>query len=462
MTLLSGTTLAMAVSFAAQPVLTRLYPPESFGVFSALQSILTILIPLASLRYEDALMIPDRDEDALPILGLSLCLVAGASILSVLLIYLAPWIYPGFARPELYAWLLWLPPMLIAVRYAKLGELWLSRQKKYATVSNGLIAQSGVNAALRIGIGRISGAPLGLFVGYLAGQLTTAVWYTAKILRPGNRTFLHAFDRKAMWHAMKRFKGFPRYSMPSTFLIALNTRLPFLLLLYFFDEAAVGHFDRAWFLFAIPLSLFGNSIAQVFFVEGTEAHRLNRLSEMIVRVHRRLIMIGLFPTLGMIIAGPHVFAFILGDQWVVAGEYARWITPWIFLSSLAAPLTRVFDILEKQRLDLFTSIVMFVIQTAALIAGGITGELITCLLYLCVGGCAARVIQLTAICWLGKVPIRRFLADYLTYLALAAPFLVALGFIARLGHAWLTTLAFALGGAAFLGLGIRLLSRKPR
>ena len=67
LTLMVGTTLSQAVPIAIMPILTRIYTPEDFGLYAIYGAIITILGTIASGRYELAILLPDKDEDAINI-----------------------------------------------------------------------------------------------------------------------------------------------------------------------------------------------------------------------------------------------------------------------------------------------------------------------------------------------------------------------------------------------------------
>lgn len=453
-TLLSGTTLALIIAYLAQPVLTRLYPPESFGLFEAFLAIVSILIPLTSLRYEDAIMLPEKDKEAFHVLGVSIVLILVICMFSITLSLAGSSISSWFRAPGLHQWLYWVPPVLLAARMSKVFELWLTRLKRYKPISAGQATQAGIIASTRIAMGT-GGSPLGLFTGYLAGQIVTMLGFGYLAIRSKGMNLAQTFNRAGMYGALQRFRRFPLFSMPSALLSALITRLPALLLLFFFNEATVGYFGRAYALFATPLSLLGAAISQVFFVEGVEAYRNSGLPSFVRKVHRQLILIGLFPTLAIMITGPQVFGFILGAEWSVSGQYLQWIAPWLFLASIASPLTRTFDILERQRLDLVTSLIMFTCQTVAFIAGGLSSDIFTCLLYVSIGGGVARFIQICVILFIAKTPPTHILRDYGAHAVLSIPFLGLLYYVTTLESGLITTLALAGTGILYLLLSYR-------
>lgn len=451
-TLLSGTFIALLISYVAQPILTRLYTPEAFGLFDTFVSFVALLLPFASFRYEDALMLPEEDEEALGVLGLTFSFVILIAAISLSLTVFRTPLSTWFGDENLALCFIWIPPTLIAVRFAKLTELWLTRQKSYATISTGQVAQTALMAGSRIALSSVTNVmlPLGLMWGYIAGHVASTSVYARKILKTQPAFWQHVSNTKNIKQAVHRFKRFPRYSMPSTLLITLQSRLPIFFLLYFFGQATVGYYGRAFALFAVPLSLIGGAISQVFFVEGALARREDTLARLTTKVHSRLVTIGLFPTLAIMLTGPQVMGFFLGSAWEPAGEYLQWLAPWFFLASVASPLTRLFDILEQQRKDFLTSMVIFLVQMPLFVYGCFTGDLKLALIFLAAGGILARIIHIVVLLRLSETPLREALFPYGQQVLLSIPFLGLLFFVQQYNIAWLTTLALAVTGAIFL------------
>ncbi len=425
-TLLSGTFIALLISYGAQPILSRLYTPEAFGLLDALVAIIALLVPFATLRYEDALMLPEEDEEALGLLGLTFILVLLTTGICVLLwffrdVLLALMPATSFKQSALLPHLIWIPPALAAIRFAKLNELWLNRKKAYGAISSGQVAQTGVMAVTRIVLAQLTNRalPIGLIGGYVAGYLASTFWYLRQILRVQGAFFKGIFNGAYIRHAVGRYKRFPLFAMPSTLLNTLQSRLPVLLLLVFFDATIVGYYGRAFALFAVPLSLIGYAISQVFFVEGADAMRNQTLSALTTKVHSRLITIGLFPTLALMLTGPEVVTLFLGAQWETAGLYLRWLAPWFFLASIASPLTRIFDLLEKQRIEFVTSTAIFLLQFTLFLYGCLTGDIWQAILYLAVGGSLARVLHIIVMLYLAGTPAKAALTPYVKQFLIA-------------------------------------------
>ena len=70
-TLLSGTTIAQAITLLLSPVLTRLYTPHEFGVIGTFLSIVAAIALIISLRYEIAIVLPKKEENAINLVALA-------------------------------------------------------------------------------------------------------------------------------------------------------------------------------------------------------------------------------------------------------------------------------------------------------------------------------------------------------------------------------------------------------
>ncbi len=106
-----GTAAGQSIVVLASPIITRLYTPEEFGVLAVYTSFLGILSVLASLRYELAIPLPEKDRDAASLLVLSLGIVVFMSLfIGVGIWILGDYIIHWFNTPALHAYL-WLLPL---------------------------------------------------------------------------------------------------------------------------------------------------------------------------------------------------------------------------------------------------------------------------------------------------------------------------------------------------------------
>ena len=85
-TLASGTIIAQAIPVAISPILTRLYTPDDFGILALLMSIVAVFSSVVTAKYDLALLLPKKDDEALKVLMLIIIIVLCVSFASLLVI----------------------------------------------------------------------------------------------------------------------------------------------------------------------------------------------------------------------------------------------------------------------------------------------------------------------------------------------------------------------------------------
>ena len=110
LTLMTGTTIAQAIPIAISPILTRIYTPEDFGLFAFYASIASIISVVATGRYELAIMLPKKDDDAINIVVLSILISFLVSLLSLIIVLVFnTQITNLLGNPEIANWLYFIP-----------------------------------------------------------------------------------------------------------------------------------------------------------------------------------------------------------------------------------------------------------------------------------------------------------------------------------------------------------------
>ena len=169
----------------------------------------------------------------------------------------------------------------------------------------------------------------------------------------------------------------------------------------------------------MPMSLIGSAVGQVFFQKASEIkNTVGRIDKIVHGVHRRLISIGIFPILLLLLIGEDLLAAILGMQWYTAGIYAKILAPWLFLVFIASPLQTIFNILELQQIDLYFNIILLLSRIGVLWIGGIFLDPIGTLILFSITGIILWGWLNFYLLKLSNISFRDGLADYLHYLAI--------------------------------------------
>src|SRR6056297_1550383 len=86
-TLMTGSTIAQLIALAIYPILTDIYTPDEFGLFSLYMGIIAITGIISTGRYQLAILMPTSNRQAMQLAALGLALAVVVSI--VLLIVVA-------------------------------------------------------------------------------------------------------------------------------------------------------------------------------------------------------------------------------------------------------------------------------------------------------------------------------------------------------------------------------------
>ena len=168
--LAGGTALSQALAVVAAPVLTRLYPVTDFGYFQVYMSFMAFGALAVTLRYEQAIFLPDREDVAANVFVVALCTVA---MMSGVFAGLGWFVHHyGFLpknaeglRP--YLWIL--PVSICGAGIYQTLSVWALRHKAYRQVSGTKIAQVASQLATQTTIGFLYSSPLGLLLGDALG-----------------------------------------------------------------------------------------------------------------------------------------------------------------------------------------------------------------------------------------------------------------------------------------------------
>ena len=455
LTLVGGTALAQALAFAARPVLTRLYTPEAFGVFTLVTTAVALLSAVAPGGYRFAVLRPARDDAAAGLVGLALAGAVATALLAAAAVAVTAAAGGTAGSP---AWWM-LAPALLALDAGQTLETWLTRRGRFGVVSRSRVAQSAAVVAVQVGAPALGGAlagAAGLVAGATAGFAVSLALTGSAVWRTDGRALAAAFRVPAMRALARRYARFPAFSAPAALLNLAATRLPVLLLAAFAGPAVVGQFGVAYGTLALPLALVTGAVGQVFFARAAVAVRDGTLPALTRETLRGLLAVTVFPSLAVVAAGPALFAFVFGAEWATAGEYARMLAPWTLAVAVAAPLTALFDVLERQRSDLAASLAMAAVLAAVLVVAGIGGTPGRMILAASLAGTLLRVGHVAWMLRIAAVPPGPVVRDAAAAVALAAPLAAAVWAVdVFAGSAVWTLAATAAGGVVTLAAAAR-------
>ena len=348
--LAGGTVLAQAIAFALSPILTRLYPVDDFGYLQVFNSIIAVLLVVVAGRYETALPLPKDDETAVNLLAFSLCLVAcfcSVIGLSVFAAVHVPWVLAHTAK--LASWL-WLVPFCLAgAGFYQLFSYWSLRKKEFALIARTRVTQVATRFLIQLLAALLKFGLPGLLVGETVARASGTGSFV-RGFRKDNMTLLEKVSWLKMRKAAMEYKHFPMVFSASGLLNSATLAFPGLLLAFAFGPTVTGWFGLVDRVLGIPSVLIGQSLQQVYVSEGAPLIHSDPLAlkHLFEKMLRKIYFIPIFTSLFLVFLGPMAFAFVFGEKWREAGEYARVMGFVDVVGLLVAPIEMTLTMLQLQ------------------------------------------------------------------------------------------------------------------
>jgi O-antigen/teichoic acid export membrane protein len=372
-TLISGTTFAQAFSIIIYVVLSRIYSDEDFGVFGLFMNILNITIIFSTAKYELAILLPKNDRDSVNLLGLSGLISIIVSLLLFLpVIFLNDHICRWLGSEELSVWLYFIPLSTLLVGLFQSLRNYSNKQKQYKLIAGASIAQSLGNSLLKLGLGLLIAGASGLIFGVVFGQLVGFAVIIAVHLRI-SRDKIKWIKWKEMKRLAREYILFPKFNMWQGLLNNLSGALPVFVFSSYFSIAIAGLYTFGYMVIYRPVNLVANAFHQVMYQRFVERqHHGDPILPEAKLFVVRTIQVLLIPFVVFGIFAPEIFGFIFSDRWIEAGRYAQILLPWIFMVSLAMPLSFVPNLYKKQRVAMTIDGIRLTLRLAGLVVGVVT------------------------------------------------------------------------------------------
>nr|WP_315212566.1 oligosaccharide flippase family protein [uncultured Duganella sp.] len=404
LTVMSGSVAAQALPILAAPLITRLCTPAEMGAFSVWFGVVAIAAVIATLRMENAMIFDQRRQRQHLCFGvvawsatwLALLLTVAAALIKMCCLTGMSW--PGALTLGMAAWLT--ATMQTTLAYAASHNAFAPAAKARIVAAGGIaLAQLGI-LGLGVGAGALmAGHLIGLALGLVAARILLKPplgrrqrgapsgrrrpdWRT---WRDGLRATALALPRRLARHGLpallpsKTQRAFLRthralwnFTLPANLLNTGVGQLPLLIIGARHGVMAAGLFALTQRVLAAPISLLAASVHEVFKRESVRQFQdTGNCRPAYMHALRVLLLLGCAPSLILLVASPALFAFAFGEAWRGAGELAQILAPLYFLNFLASPLSYVFFVAGRQKIELVWQIALF-IMTVGVFAAPLT------------------------------------------------------------------------------------------
>ena len=348
LTLMGGTAMAQAIPLLASPFLTRLYAPEQFGALALLLAVANPLSLLVCGRYELTVVLPREDDKANVLARLGLLLAVTVSLLLAVVIWLLRDVFTGWLDGATALVPLMLSPALfLLMGFFQPLNNWLIRKQAFRAMGlNKMVQTSGI-ALVSLVLG-LTSYQHGLLVGYIAGWAAFVAIGVLQVRWKGFR--FRPLDLAAMRAAANEFRSFPLYNALPAVLSTATLSMPVFLLAQLFDKEVTGQFNLCRQTILLPVTFMATSFMQAYMQRASQTVAEGLPLMPTLRGGVRVLGAMALALVAVLLAGgPWLFGLVFGEQWTVAGEYARILALPIALQLVVVPLTPLLSALGRIR-----------------------------------------------------------------------------------------------------------------
>jgi len=382
--LMTGTVGAQAVGIASILVLARLYSPEDFGNYAFFFVVAGFLSLVGTGSYDQAVYVEATPRDAAQTAMLA-TLAAGAVGLAVLALGLAGGGWTSRPGP-VDAIAGFLPLLALGITLGGCCNAMVAlccQQGRFGSLSAGRMAQAVTAAVASLGLGLAGSGPLGLVLGFLAGQAVLVVWLAAVSNFLGQAS--HSTTATLVVRATSNAR-FPKFMLPGAVLNYASANAITLIGPSFFSIATLGHYNLGQRTAGLPLTVVGSAMGEVFRSSiSPQSSSAGEVAHLFRSAAARLAAIGAVLVLPLALFGPLLFSLAFGPEWREAGLYVQILSPVIFARFVVSPLSAVLARAKQQKLDMFLQGLFLVVAGTALLIGAMVRDFVVMLVVMTAG-----------------------------------------------------------------------------
>lgn len=347
LTLMTGTTIAQAIPIAISPILTRIYTPEDFGKYAVFLSIILILAPIATLRYEQAIMLPKKSKSALALMHGSFYILLFMTILITLFLFLLN----DYLLLDIILIII-LPFAIFITGFININIAYMNRRKNYKKISKIMISTSFSNNTLNLIIGLIFPSYITLSTNIVISKLISIKY----VLKSFLISIKIKLSPQSIYDNLKKYNDMLKFSTPEVLIGAINGQSIILFLTYFFDPVLAGGYFLIQRILGTPISVFSTSFSKVFFKEFTVSKTRKKL---LINTWLKLLLFTFPLALLLHIYIYDIIILVFGANWEFSAEIAKLLLPLFVVNFIFSSTSTSHITLRLQHLSMIFSLVSF-------------------------------------------------------------------------------------------------------
>jgi len=363
---LSGTGFVFVLQLLTSPIISRLYTPLEYGQFAIFNLLATNLSLVSLMSLPDAMISTKGIKD---LINLSKVIIVSSVLFAffilVLILTIGDTIFINiFNLTSTPIWSYLIPITIVIKAFINIGSQSLVKFRLFSSNIKSNIPTAVSRRAFAIVFGFFSitnfGLILGEFTSFFVGAILklNQVFYKKKLVR---MRFFFKYKISDVINTFMKFKNFPKYVFPGSYLNQFSIQLPAIFFSTYFLTSELGAFTFAMGITAIPLQVITKALHPVFYSRMTDFSNMpKQMFSFTVKVILSLLILGLIPFGSIYFFGDVLFEFFFGAEWTLAGIVASYLSIYLFFNYLTYGIKSIYYIINLEKLLMIVQISRFV------------------------------------------------------------------------------------------------------
>ncbi|TDM15259.1 oligosaccharide flippase family protein [Macrococcoides canis] len=353
--LVKGSILANMITILISPIITRIYSPENFGLYTLFITIITLFGPIINLKYEMAIVKSKSLKEEYNLIVISLFI--GLFLSFILSITYGYYIYLNSNLNFYFVFAI----CFMLLFFTSINNTFMSinnKYKEYNIISQVTILRAISNSFFTLILGFFQYTKLGLVISQLTSLLTG-------ISRQSKTFFknIKGLNLVSRGNILSNFKGnlnFLFFTSSSALLATSIYSSIIIFISYEYSNYELGFYSLGFRILGLPFTIVSVNVAKVFYEKSinlnSDFHSLfkNTLFMMLKIIMPLIIFIAIF--------SPFIFGIVFGNEWKVSGYYVLILAPLFCFKLIYDSLNTTFIVVNKQSIEFFLQLLLVVLS----------------------------------------------------------------------------------------------------
>ncbi|MCG3402302.1 oligosaccharide flippase family protein [Staphylococcus massiliensis] len=342
--LVISSAIAQIVLIFSVPIISRIYSPEQFGIFTLFNYLALIFIPVINARFDLLIINSKTTKKANAIAQISIMISLIIIIFTILAGVVGSIVLKGYYL-EIISFVL----LLVFVSLTNIFTSYLNLNKKYFHISIINITRTLLMVIVQIAFGWLTHNSLGLILGFTLSYLAGIII--------GFKEFKKHFKlNKNIRYLKKVFKLHSNqlfYSTPSIIINSLTFSVIVFIIGLMYSTKDVGIYGMATRILNVPIVVAGMGLSKIFMQKASEDYyKFNNFRPVLLKFSLGLFFLGLIAYGPLLLLKEEVVLLFLGRDWL---EVTILFIPFVTLyvtRLIVSTISLANIVINKQHIDL--------------------------------------------------------------------------------------------------------------